>query len=59
MPLQLCQLYVENLARVPKEAMDAAKVDIVIIGCGSYEPIKSYQGMVLLLIPDSVSADCM
>lgn len=39
------QRYVEQLSRVPKEALDAAGTKIVVIGCGEWNPIKSYAGI--------------
>ncbi|GLB43806.1 putative ahpC/TSA antioxidant enzyme [Lyophyllum shimeji] len=37
-----CQAYVEGLASVPKEPLEKANVSITVIGCGEWEPIKSY-----------------
>ncbi|KIM38278.1 hypothetical protein M413DRAFT_448014 [Hebeloma cylindrosporum] len=37
-----CQLFVEHLAAVPKEALEKAGTQIVVIGCGEYNPIASY-----------------
>ncbi|RXW14940.1 hypothetical protein EST38_g10918 [Candolleomyces aberdarensis] len=38
----LCQIYVENLARVPSEPLSKAQTRIIVIGCGEYEAIKAY-----------------
>jgi len=38
-----CLLYSQNLARVPKEALDAAGVQIILIGCGEHVCIKEYR----------------
>lgn len=37
-----CQAYVEQLAKVSQEALDAADTSIVVIGCGEWNPIQSY-----------------
>jgi len=37
-----CQAYVEHLATVPEEALEAAGTKIVVIGCGEWNVIKSY-----------------
>jgi len=37
-----CQAYVEHLATVPEEALEAAGTKIVVIGCGEWNLIKSY-----------------
>ncbi|KIK06323.1 hypothetical protein K443DRAFT_674311 [Laccaria amethystina LaAM-08-1] len=34
--------YVEQLAKVSQEALDAAVTSIVVIGCGEWNPIQSY-----------------
>ncbi|TFK19670.1 hypothetical protein FA15DRAFT_708771 [Coprinopsis marcescibilis] len=39
----VCQLYVENLAKVPEEALSKAGTRIVVVGCGEWSPIKFYQ----------------
>lgn len=44
----LHQGYVEHLARVSEEALETAGVKIVVIGCGEWNPIKSYAGMACL-----------
>ena len=41
----LYQAYVENLATVPDDALIAADTKIVVIGCGQWNPIKSYAGV--------------
>ena len=33
----------EELAKVPKDALEAAQTRIVIVGCGDWQPIKAYQ----------------
>ncbi|KAH6910934.1 AhpC/TSA antioxidant enzyme-domain-containing protein [Coprinopsis sp. MPI-PUGE-AT-0042] len=38
----LCQAYVENLAQVPQESLEAAGTKIIVVGCGDYQPIKAY-----------------
>ncbi|KAF8954544.1 AhpC/TSA antioxidant enzyme-domain-containing protein [Flammula alnicola] len=37
-----CQAFVEQLATVPKEALEQAGTRIVLIGCGEYNVIESY-----------------
>ncbi|THU82749.1 hypothetical protein K435DRAFT_784502 [Dendrothele bispora CBS 962.96] len=37
-----CQQYVEQLASVPKEKLEGANVDLVVIGCGDWKPITHY-----------------
>ncbi|KAF9055628.1 hypothetical protein BJ165DRAFT_432391 [Panaeolus papilionaceus] len=37
-----CQDYASQLSRVPKSALDNAGVEIVLVGCGDYQPIKFY-----------------
>jgi len=37
-----CQLFVESLASVPKEALDQAGTRIVVVGCGEYNAIATY-----------------
>ncbi|KAF8167139.1 AhpC/TSA antioxidant enzyme-domain-containing protein [Crassisporium funariophilum] len=37
-----CQAYVEQLATVPKAALEEAVTRIVIIGCGEWDPIAMY-----------------
>ncbi|THU91794.1 hypothetical protein K435DRAFT_726764 [Dendrothele bispora CBS 962.96] len=36
------QQYVEQLANIPKEKLDNANVDLVVIGCGDWKPINGY-----------------
>ncbi|KIM32202.1 hypothetical protein M408DRAFT_20525 [Serendipita vermifera MAFF 305830] len=38
-----CKAYVEELAKVPKGALDAADTRIVVIGCGDWSLIKLYR----------------
>ncbi|KIM19349.1 hypothetical protein M408DRAFT_83628, partial [Serendipita vermifera MAFF 305830] len=38
-----CGTYVEELAKVPKKALDAAGTRIVVIGCGDWSVIKTYR----------------
>jgi hypothetical protein len=38
---------VEELGKVPKEALDAAGTRIVVIGCGDWPVIKTYRGWFL------------
>ncbi|KAG8876045.1 hypothetical protein FRB97_004511 [Tulasnella sp. 331] len=42
--LRSIQSYVANLARVSPDALDAAGTKIVLIGCGAWDMIPSYQG---------------
>ncbi|KAI0822744.1 AhpC/TSA antioxidant enzyme-domain-containing protein [Trametes gibbosa] len=37
-----CQKYVMHLASVRKDALEKAGVRLVVIGCGDWQPIKSY-----------------
>ncbi|THV01135.1 hypothetical protein K435DRAFT_718349 [Dendrothele bispora CBS 962.96] len=37
-----CQQYVEQLASVPKEKLECANVELVVIGCGDWKPITHY-----------------
>jgi len=37
-----CQQYVKQLALVSKESLEAANTEIVIVGCGDYQPISEY-----------------
>ncbi|KAF9055630.1 hypothetical protein BJ165DRAFT_1427502 [Panaeolus papilionaceus] len=37
-----CQDYAAHLARIPKEALDNAGTQIVLIGSGDFQPIKFY-----------------
>ncbi|CAL1693844.1 unnamed protein product [Somion occarium] len=37
-----CQLYVSQLATVKPESLEQAGKDLVIIGCGDFQPIKAY-----------------
>ena len=39
------QAYVEHLASVREEALEAAGIKIVVIGCGEWSLIKTYAGM--------------
>ncbi|KIM32201.1 hypothetical protein M408DRAFT_20524 [Serendipita vermifera MAFF 305830] len=39
----VCKMYVEELAKVPKSALDAAGTRIVVIGCGEPSLIKMYK----------------
>ncbi|KAF9466651.1 AhpC/TSA antioxidant enzyme-domain-containing protein [Collybia nuda] len=36
------QQYVEQLAAVPKDGLEKASTKIVVVGCGEWNPIKSY-----------------
>ncbi|KAJ7583358.1 AhpC/TSA antioxidant enzyme-domain-containing protein [Mycena floridula] len=36
------QMYVEDLAAIDKSALDNAGTQIIVVGCGNWEPIKSY-----------------
>ncbi|KAI0095068.1 hypothetical protein BDY19DRAFT_916123 [Irpex rosettiformis] len=38
-----CQAYVSRLAQVQDEVLEKTRVKVVVIGCGSYQPIKQYQ----------------
>ncbi|KIM32204.1 hypothetical protein M408DRAFT_20527 [Serendipita vermifera MAFF 305830] len=38
-----CRTYVEELAKVPKSALDAAGTRIVVVGCGDWSVIKTYR----------------
>ncbi|GJE89554.1 AhpC/TSA antioxidant enzyme family protein [Phanerochaete sordida] len=40
-----CQAYVSQLASVKQEALDAAGVQLVVVGCGSHEPIANYASL--------------
>ncbi|KAK7686527.1 hypothetical protein QCA50_010126 [Cerrena zonata] len=37
-----CQDYVRQLAKIRPESLEKAQKDLVVIGCGSFEPIKAY-----------------
>ncbi|TFK32567.1 AhpC/TSA antioxidant enzyme-domain-containing protein [Crucibulum laeve] len=37
-----CKMYVEQLATIPKSALEDAGTRIVVIGCGEWNPIASY-----------------
>ncbi|KAI0348203.1 hypothetical protein BDW22DRAFT_1350370 [Trametopsis cervina] len=38
----ICQAYITELAKVKDTALDKAKVKLVVVGCGGYQPIKDY-----------------
>ncbi|KAJ3557469.1 hypothetical protein NM688_g1460 [Phlebia brevispora] len=38
----ICQAYVSQLASIRSEALKEADVDLIVIGCGEYQPIKNY-----------------
>jgi hypothetical protein len=38
---------VEELGKIPKEALDAAGTRIVVIGCGDWPVIETYRGWFL------------
>ncbi|KIO22597.1 hypothetical protein M407DRAFT_116751 [Tulasnella calospora MUT 4182] len=40
----MCASYVQALAKVPTDALDAAGTKIVLIGCGAWDMIPTYQG---------------
>ncbi|KAH6910932.1 AhpC/TSA antioxidant enzyme-domain-containing protein [Coprinopsis sp. MPI-PUGE-AT-0042] len=40
----VCQAYVQNLTRVPPEALQKAGAALVIVGCGEWEALKTYRG---------------
>ncbi|KAG8903290.1 hypothetical protein FRB99_003475 [Tulasnella sp. 403] len=40
---QMCHSYVSALARVPQDALDAAGTKIVVIACGAWDMIPTYQ----------------
>ena len=42
------QLYVMQLASIPRKALDNANVRLVVIGCGSWDVIPSYRGEKLI-----------
>ncbi|KAG5636393.1 hypothetical protein H0H81_008227 [Sphagnurus paluster] len=37
-----CQGYVEQLATIPSSALASANAQIVVVGCGEWQPIQSY-----------------
>jgi len=39
----LCQSYLSELAKVPKEAFEAANTNIAVVGCGEWTLIKQYR----------------
>ncbi|KIJ09057.1 hypothetical protein PAXINDRAFT_88010 [Paxillus involutus ATCC 200175] len=43
-----CQDYVTQLSSVRPDALASAGTQVVVIGCGSYEPISQYKGRVSL-----------
>lgn len=49
--LQMCASYVQALAKVPTDALDAAGTKIVLIGCGAWDMIPTYQGQCSLTNP--------
>ena len=40
----MCQNYLIELAKVPKESFEAANIDIIVVGCGEWGIIKQYKG---------------
>ncbi|KAF8880384.1 AhpC/TSA antioxidant enzyme-domain-containing protein [Mucidula mucida] len=38
----ICKAYVEDLARLPSDVLTQSGVQIVVIGCGQWQPIASY-----------------
>ncbi|KAF9000367.1 hypothetical protein BDZ89DRAFT_1027560 [Hymenopellis radicata] len=38
----ICKAYVEDLARLPSGALTKSGVQIIVIGCGQWQPIVSY-----------------
>jgi len=40
----MCQNYLVDLAKVPKETFEAANTDIIVVGCGEWGIIKQYKG---------------
>jgi hypothetical protein len=40
----MCQNYLIELAKVPKESFEAANTDIIVVGCGEWGIIKQYKG---------------
>lgn len=42
---QTCQEYVKQLASISQEALAQAKTKIIVIGCGDWQPIRSYLGI--------------
>jgi hypothetical protein len=44
------QLYVEALAQVRPEALQAAGADLIFIGCGEASFIKQYRGASFLVL---------
>jgi len=39
----MCQNYLIELAKVPKESFEAANTDIIVVGCGEWALIKQYK----------------
>jgi len=42
------QAYVERLATISPTTLSHSGLKLVVIGCGDYQPIKSYAGMTYL-----------
>lgn len=40
----MCQNYLVELAKVPKESFEAANTDIIVVGCGEWAGIRQYKG---------------
>ncbi|KAF5323206.1 hypothetical protein D9758_017306 [Tetrapyrgos nigripes] len=38
----MCPQYVEQLASVPQEKLESANVEVVVVGCGDWQPIAFY-----------------
>jgi len=39
----MCQNYLIELAKVPKESFEAANTDVIVVGCGEWRIIKQYK----------------
>ena len=42
---QSCQQYVTELSSVSKEALEQAGTEIIVIGCGEWQPVREFVGM--------------
>ena len=47
------QMYVSQLANVPKAALSDAGVHIALVGCGSWEPIGNYKSQFAIIFKGS------
>lgn len=40
----MCQNYLVELAKVPKESFEAANTNVIVVGCGEWAGIRQYKG---------------